>query len=129
MPVAAALLCCEAALLSAEGLNPDTGSCFSQSQSCPLTQGVMIVRESGTALPRLVLALALTALGCGVSGCADMGENMTTAFADPAKYELYDCKQLETERKNLSVRGAELQGLIDKAETGTGGAIVAELAY
>jgi hypothetical protein len=90
----------------------------------------MIVRESEkAALPRLVLALALSALGFGVSGCADMNENMTAAFADPAKYELYDCKQLEAERKTLATRQAELQGLISKAETGTGGTVVAELAY
>ncbi|MFX6815366.1 hypothetical protein ABTH42_19485, partial [Acinetobacter baumannii] len=48
---------------------------------------------------------------------------------DPAKYELYDCKQLEAERKALATRTAELQGLINKAETGAGGAVVAELAY
>jgi hypothetical protein len=90
----------------------------------------MIARESEkAALPRLALALALSALGLGVSGCADMSENMTAAFADPAKYELYDCKQLETERKTLATRQAELQGLISKAETGTGGTVVAELAY
>ena len=54
---------------------------------------------------------------------------MSTAFADPAKYELYDCKQLETARTSLAVRTAELQGLMAKAETGVGGTVVAELAY
>ena len=54
---------------------------------------------------------------------------MTTAFADPAKYELYDCKQLESERKNLANRAAELQGLMAKAETGFAGPVVAEMAY
>jgi hypothetical protein len=54
---------------------------------------------------------------------------MSTAFADPAKYQLYDCKQLETERKNLANRSAELQGLMAKAETGVAGPVVAELAY
>ena len=54
---------------------------------------------------------------------------MTSAFADPAKYELYDCKQLETERKNLRTKAAELQGLIAKANTGVAGPVVAELAY
>ena len=70
----------------------------------------------------LVLALALP-------GCADMSDSMSLAFADPAKYELYDCKQLEPERKRLAARSAELQGLMAKAETGAGGAIVAEVAY
>ncbi len=54
---------------------------------------------------------------------------MTSAFADPAKYDLYECKQLETERKTLATRAAELQGLMAKAETGVGGSVVSELAY
>src|SRR6185437_24245 len=67
--------------------------------------------------------------GLALSACADMNDNLTTAFADPAKYELYDCKQLEAERKTLAAREAELRGLMAKAETGTGGVVVAELAY
>jgi len=78
---------------------------------------------------RAVAAAALLALGLALSGCAEMGDSMSTAFADPAKYDLYECKQLEPERKNLANRAAELQGLMAKAETGTGGAVVAELAY
>ena len=58
-----------------------------------------------------------------------MGDGMSTAFADPAQYDLYDCKQLETARKSLASRAAELQGLMAKAETGVAGAVVAELAY
>src|SRR5258708_37964480 len=50
-----------------------------------------------------------------------MGNTISTAFGDPAKYDLYDCKQLETERKNLATRGAELQGLMAKADTGVAG--------
>jgi hypothetical protein len=65
----------------------------------------------------------------GLGGCAGMSDGMSTAFADPAKYELYECKQLETERKTLAARTAELQGLMAKAETGAAGTVVAELAY
>lgn len=72
---------------------------------------------------------ALLAFGVMLSGCADTGDSMTAAFADPAKYELWDCKQLEPERKNLANRTAELQGLMAKAETGTAGPLVAEMAY
>ena len=54
---------------------------------------------------------------------------MSPAFADPAKYDFYDCKQLEAERKALATRGAELQGLMAKADTGVAGPVVAELAY
>ncbi len=73
--------------------------------------------------------LALFAAGVALSGCAGMSETIAPAFADPGKYELYDCKQLETERKALTARTADLQRLMDKAETGVGGAVVAELAY
>jgi hypothetical protein len=72
---------------------------------------------------------ALLALGFGLSGCASVGENMSSAFADPAKYDLYECKQLEPERKNLAARAAELQGLMAKAETGVAGSVVAEVCY
>ncbi|MCK1722969.1 twin-arginine translocation pathway signal [Bradyrhizobium sp. 141] len=73
--------------------------------------------------------LALLAAGAVLSGCAGMSETVAPAFADPAKYELYDCKQLEGERKALAKRTDDLRGLMEKAETGTGGAVVSELAY
>ena len=77
---------------------------------------------------RAAAALALLTLGLG--GCANLGDSFASgAFADPARYQLYDCKQLEAERKNLITRTAELQGLIDKANTGAGGALVAEAVY
>jgi hypothetical protein len=78
---------------------------------------------------RAAAMAGLLLLGGGLCGCAEMGDGMSTAFADPAKYELYDCKQLETERKTLGTRTAELQGLMAKAETGVAGPMVAELAY
>jgi hypothetical protein len=73
--------------------------------------------------------MALLVSGPGLSGCADMSDSMSTAFADPAKYDLYECKQLDTERKSLATRAAELQGLIAKADTGVAGPVIAELAY
>ena len=74
-------------------------------------------------------AVAWLLLALSLPGCADMSESVSLAFADPAKYDLYDCKQLEPERKRLADRSAELQGLMAKAETGVGGAVVAEVAY
>ena len=90
----------------------------------------MIVRISlFRPFSRSAAALAVLALGLGLGGCADMSDNMSTAFADPAKYDLYECKQLEPERKSLAARAAELQGLMAKAQTGVAGPVVAELAY
>jgi hypothetical protein len=78
---------------------------------------------------RKLAVLALLALGGGLCGCASVGDNMSSAFADPAKYDLYECKHLEPERLRLTARAAELQGLMAKAETGVAGPVVAELAY
>ncbi len=78
---------------------------------------------------RAAAAAVLLMLGLGLSGCASIGENMSGAFADPAKYDLYECKQLEPERKALAARAAEVQGLMAKAETGVAGPVVAEMAY
>jgi hypothetical protein len=84
-------------------------------------------------LSRAAFAVALLALGAGLAGCAgsvsDLGDNMTTAFADPAKYDYYDCKQLESERKSIATKMEELQRLMAKADTGVAGPVVAELAY
>src|SRR3954469_22033437 len=79
-------------------------------------------------------AAALFALGAGLGatlgGCANVGDSFASAaFVDPAKYEQYDCKQLDTERKALGTPTAEWQGLSAKAETGVGGSVVGELAY
>ena len=72
----------------------------------------------------------LLTLGAALAGCSSLSDTSASlAFADPAKYDLYECKQLEPERKTLANRAAELQGLMAKAETGAGGVVVAELAY
>src|SRR3954466_9731450 len=71
----------------------------------------------------------LLLLGFALSGCAQMSDGMSTAFADPAQYDLFDCPQLEKQRKVLATRSAELQGLMAKAETGFAGPVVAEMAY
>lgn len=71
----------------------------------------------------------LLVLGAMLGGCAGVADDIGTAFADPAKYQLWDCKQLEPERKSLANRAAELEGLMAKAQTGVAGPVVAEMAY
>jgi hypothetical protein len=78
---------------------------------------------------RAAAVLGALAFGAALSGCAGVGDTMSTAFADPARYELYDCKQLAPERKRLATALAENQGLMAKAETGVAGSVVAEMAY
>ncbi len=86
-----------------------------------------LTSRTGAAVALLVLGAGLCA---SLGGCANVGDSFASAaFVDPAKYEQFDCKQLEVERKTLATRTAELQGLIAKAETGTAGSVVGELAY
>lgn len=81
-------------------------------------------------LTRAAPLASLLAAALHLGGCAGIGDSYVGgAFVDPAKYQLYDCQQLEGERKSLATRTADLQGLIDKARTGTGGAVISELAY
>ena len=116
--------------LEKQSLNPDISDCFRQSQPNLPNEGPMPTFKSHRGLfSHAAVVLALLALGAGLSGCAEMSDGMTSAFADPARYDLYECKQLEPERKSLSNKLAELQGLMAKAETGVAGPVVAELAY
>jgi hypothetical protein len=86
-----------------------------------------LTSRSTAAVALLVLGIGLCA---GLGGCANVGDSLASgAFVDPARYDQYDCKQLEGERQTLGVRTAELQGLIAKADTGVGGSVVGELAY
>ncbi|UGY15688.1 twin-arginine translocation pathway signal [Bradyrhizobium septentrionale] len=78
---------------------------------------------------RAAAVIVLLASAAGVSGCAQIGDTMSPAFADPAKYDLYDCKQLETERKSLATSAADQEKLMAKAETGVGGTVVSEMVY
>jgi len=85
-------------------------------------------------LTKLARFFALaTSAGVVLSGCAGTGSgdglDESTFFADPATYAMYDCKQLATAREGLVKRVEELRGLMTKAETGAGGAVVAEIAY
>jgi hypothetical protein len=93
-----------------------------------IAQRLLLPRAAVVAPLMLGLTLALGLGGCATS-VSEVGDNMTLAFADPAKYDYYDCKLLETERKSLRTRIEDLERLMAKAQTGAGGAVVAELAY
>lgn len=73
----------------------------------------------------------LGAVAMGLGACASPGEGGfgSSVFLDPAKYELYNCQQLVSTRKDVNNRVVELEGLMAKAETGAGGALVSGLAY
>jgi hypothetical protein len=67
-------------------------------------------------------AVAMLSTGCSM-------DVISTRFSDPAKYDLYECKQLVNERNELEKRESELRGLIQKAHDGAAGPVIAEVAY
>ena len=77
-------------------------------------------------LPLLALG---SILGVSLGGCAGVSDTISPAFVDPAKYDLWECKQLAPERRNLANRLADQERLMAKAETGAGGAVVSEMVY
>jgi hypothetical protein len=84
-------------------------------------------------LPRAATTLVLLALGLTFGDCAssasEFGDSMTKAFANPSTYDFYDCKQLQSARKDINTHIDETKRLMAKAETGFGGAVVAEMVY
>lgn len=70
---------------------------------------------------------AVLLLAAGLAGCA--GGASSSLFVDPARYDLYSCKQLGAARKTADNRVMELEGLMAKAEAGAAGALASGLAY
>ena len=57
-------------------------------------------------------------------------ENMYHAFtADPGKYTLYSCRDVDTAMSTTTARITELEQLIARASQGTGGTVMAAVAY
>jgi hypothetical protein len=83
-------------------------------------------RSISTIFARSAGALAGVAL---LSGCATPGDSSVTLFADPGKYQYSSCEQLAIQRKTWTTREQDLKQLMDRAEQGTGGAVVNVLAY
>jgi hypothetical protein len=81
-----------------------------------------IARRHARIAPLMIAVAAVT-------GCSSMGDNPVTIFADPGKYQFYNCEQLAGQRRHWSTREQELRLLMDKAEQGAGGALVNLFAY
>lgn len=71
----------------------------------------------------------LAALASTLIGCSSLALDERILFVDPARYDLYDCNQLETARTQASNQLDDLRRLMHKAETGVGGAVISEVAY
>ncbi len=69
-------------------------------------------------------------LAATLGGCAMNTDTLNAnLMSDPLKYEFYDCRQMEVQMKSLVVNEQKLHDLIVRAEQGTGGGVIATLAY
>jgi hypothetical protein len=86
------------------------------------------------------LAAAILSAGGLLSACSSTGDNLLTnnpltannpftVFADPGEYSFYTCEQLAAQRTGWKAKEQELKLLMDKANQGTGGAVVNVIAY
>jgi hypothetical protein len=73
----------------------------------------------------LAACLPLAFLTC----CSSSVGNSVTFFSDPGKYQFSSCEQLAKQRKTWSEKEQDLQLLMERAEQGTGGAVVNVIAY
>jgi hypothetical protein len=64
-----------------------------------------------------------------LAACSSAADNPFTVFADPGKYQYYDCEQIAGQQGYWAGRAKELKMLMDKGEQATGGAIVNVIAY
>ena len=78
----------------------------------------------------LAPALAVLLMATTVAGCSSSGDSAGfTFFADPGKYEYYNCKQIADQIGYWTGRQKELKTLMDRAEQSPGGAAVGFVAY
>jgi hypothetical protein len=84
-------------------------------------------RHAALALPRAVAGIALA--GAMLAACSSTSETGYSLFADPGKYQYYNCAQIAVAMKTYSTRQQELKTLMDRADQSAGGAAVGFIAY
>jgi hypothetical protein len=74
--------------------------------------------------PVCIVAATMLLAGCGIGT-----DGIASLSVDPARFSGYHCKDLTAQWKGLVGREKQLRNLIDKAEEGGGGTVVAAIAY
>ena len=66
-----------------------------------------------------------------ISGCAGVGDETLSdsLTSDPGKYTLYNCRDVDTAISTTRLRITELEQLIARASQGSGGTVMAAVAY
>jgi len=91
-------------------------------------------KPAATTRRRGVLAAPLAAAGIVLAGamlaaCSSSSDSSFSIFAEPGKYQYYNCAQIAAEMKSRSAREQELKALMDRADQSVGGAAVGFIAY
>jgi hypothetical protein len=71
----------------------------------------------------------IVAVGLLLAACAVSDGRLGTFVADTANYQVLTCKQLAGKERELKGRLTELEDLMRRAATGTGGSVVNAIAY
>lgn len=66
-------------------------------------------------MKRVILAVMVA----GLVGCATSPDKIQTAYVSPLQYKEYDCAQVSGELMRVNRRAVELQGSLQKQQTGT----------
>jgi hypothetical protein len=64
-----------------------------------------------------------------LSACSSATDSRLTVFADPGKYDFYNCDQIASQQIYWKSREQELKLLMDKAGQSASGAVVNVIAY
>lgn len=76
--------------------------------------------------PSTVIAVSALAM---LAGCAMSDDQAARFLVAPDKYTLYSCDEIARETLTKVAREQELQGLMAKAGTDSGGRLIGDIAY
>jgi hypothetical protein len=76
---------------------------------------------------RAIIGAALTALA--LAGCAMSDDSLSSFLVAPGKYVLFTCDDLARTAKTTQSRQKELEQLMAKASTDTGGRLISDATY
>jgi hypothetical protein len=85
--------------------------------------------QAARAAPHAAIVAGAVVAGAMLTACSSSGDTSFPLFAEPGKYQYYDCAQIAPEMKRWSSREQELKSLIDRADQSAGGAAVGFIAY
>jgi hypothetical protein len=79
--------------------------------------------------PCTVRIIALLLAAGFVGGCAISDDRAASLLVAPGDYDTYSCPQLAITANSLRARRKELEGLMAKASTGSGGRFMSAIGY